>query len=307
MLLALLVLALAGSAAAQCATTHPFVGFRGRLATIEPADNMGGVIEIIDDCTFRWSEATIVAGVPAVFWWGASSADDATLRRSGRVNDQQVSTAGLNGQSFTYRLSRGRTWYDGINVLSGWCEAFSANLAMISLQRSSSPPPAPPPPAPAPVPAPSPPGGNCARGPAPYPRLEVDPRPYQTCRAPVDGPSYPGSNWVCLQDQSGIDSWVPVKRTQYGQVGCMSTNSWDCIWTPRSCCEALAVSGNDRSPYFECGTLHQRVWGTSGYTDSWVQPRRADDLWLTSANRNHWCSRGWNLLNPGQGVPQLGC
>ncbi len=51
--------------------------------------------------------------------------------------------------------------------------------------------------------------------------------PYTTCKAPVGGVSYPGSDYTCLQDESGKDSWVPVKRTSNGQIGCMSTNSWE--------------------------------------------------------------------------------
>ncbi|KAI8999711.1 hypothetical protein DFJ74DRAFT_683204 [Hyaloraphidium curvatum] len=137
------------------------------------------------------------------------------------------------------------------------------------------------------IPLPNP---NCPSDHVSYPRLPVDTRPYATCVAPKDGPSYPGSSWGCLQDESGKDAWTPVKRTQYGQIGCMATNSWDCIWVPKSCCEKLAASGTDKSPYFECGALHYRIWKTSGYSDP-----------------NHWCSRGWKLLNPDVPVPTPGC
>ncbi|KAI9034659.1 hypothetical protein DFJ74DRAFT_650118 [Hyaloraphidium curvatum] len=131
---------------------------------------------------------------------------------------------------------------------------------------------------------------NCPTTPVGYPHLPVDPVPYRTCSAPVGGPNYPGGNWFCLQDASGIDSWVPVKRTGAGQIACMSTNSWDCIWTPRECCLRLAASGTSTSPYFECGPLHFQLWQTSGYTDP-----------------SHWCYRGWQLVNPGVPVPNLGC
>ncbi|KAI9022022.1 hypothetical protein DFJ74DRAFT_723075 [Hyaloraphidium curvatum] len=130
--------------------------------------------------------------------------------------------------------------------------------------------------------------GAC--GGPPYSRTPSDDTPEMTCRAPTGGPSYPGSSWTCLQDEGGADMWVPVKRTEQGQVGCMSTNSWDCIWAPRSCCERVAASGDDTSPYFECGSLHYRIWGTSGYSDP-----------------NHWCYRGWQALNPGQPMPVVQC
>jgi hypothetical protein len=41
---------LASLAAAQCARTHPFVGFTGRLTT--RADSLGGTVTILDDCSF---------------------------------------------------------------------------------------------------------------------------------------------------------------------------------------------------------------------------------------------------------------
>ncbi|KAI9022453.1 hypothetical protein DFJ74DRAFT_91538 [Hyaloraphidium curvatum] len=94
---------------------------------------------------------------------------------------------------------------------------------------------------------------NCPCTPVSYPHLGVDMAPYYSCVAPTNGPSYPGGPWFCLQDASGKDSWVPVKKTGAGQIGCMSTNSWDCIWTPRDCCLRLAATGTDRSPYFEVG------------------------------------------------------
>ncbi|KAI9034141.1 hypothetical protein DFJ74DRAFT_762782 [Hyaloraphidium curvatum] len=131
---------------------------------------------------------------------------------------------------------------------------------------------------------------NCPSTPVSYPHLPVDMAPYYSCVAPTNGPSYPGGSWFCLQDASGRDSWVPVKRTGSGQIGCMSTNSWDCIWTPRDCCLRLAATGTDRSPYFECGPLHYRLWKTSGYSDA-----------------SHWCYRGWQLVNAGVPVPNLGC
>jgi hypothetical protein len=142
----------------------------------------------------------------------------------------------------------------------------------------------------------TPPGGSgvCPAGPPNYPRLPALTEPTWTCKAPVGSISYPGSDYTCLQDASGKDSWVPVKRTQNGQIGCMSTNSWDCIWSSRDCCQGLvnsaaSIAGSSLAPFFECGCAHYQVWKISGYLDS-----------------THWCARGWQLLNPGQGVPQLG-
>jgi hypothetical protein len=53
--------------------------------------------------------------------------------------------------------------------------------------------------------------------------------PYATCKAPVGSVSYPGSDYTCLQDESGKDSWVPVKKTAENAIACMSTNSWEYV------------------------------------------------------------------------------
>lgn len=92
-----------------------------------------------------------------------------------------------------------------------------------------------------------------------------------TCKAPTGGPDYGGSAWKCVQDISGADSWVPVKLTAWSQASCMSYDSRNCIWAPKECCESIAASGDNSSPYFECGPIHASVWGTTGYEDpnSW--------------------------------------
>ncbi|KAI9000385.1 hypothetical protein DFJ74DRAFT_697595 [Hyaloraphidium curvatum] len=137
MLIAAVFLCLVAGAAAQCRKTHPFVGFRGALRTLEPADNMAGTVEVLDDCTFLWSEATLRRGVPAVFWYGSATSDAPSVRRGGRVSNEQVPASGLDGQqTLTYTLTGNRTWDDGISVLSGWCESFSAHLAVVELQRA---------------------------------------------------------------------------------------------------------------------------------------------------------------------------
>ncbi|KAJ3122596.1 hypothetical protein HK098_002732 [Nowakowskiella sp. JEL0407] len=140
--------ALISVAAAQCGKTHPYVGFSGRLTT--NADGLGGLVTIIDDCTFSVSELNLNPGVPKVFWWGAP---DVSVSSGFRISNQQLSSQGYTGASITFTLIGGQTW-SNIPVISGYCEEFKANLAHVKLDNgpksptTSSPLPSPTPRAP---------------------------------------------------------------------------------------------------------------------------------------------------------------
>ncbi|KAI9007823.1 hypothetical protein DFJ74DRAFT_689215 [Hyaloraphidium curvatum] len=125
----------------------------------------------------------------------------------------------------------------------GWCAAAWQAIGMLNPQLSCDAPPPPPPP----------------------------PPPSDDCKAPTGGPDYGGSAWTCVQDKMGSMNWVPVKLTAWDNACCMSKNSRDCIWADKDCCFKLASSGDGTTPYFECGPIHQSVWGSTGYEDpnSW--------------------------------------
>lgn len=91
--------------------------------------------------------------------------------------------------------------------------------------------------------------------------------PPSTCKATTGGPQYGGSKWICLADGNGSGNYVPVKLTANDNAACYSTNSADCVWTSKDCCEAIAASADGSTPYFECGPPHYAVWGITGYED----------------------------------------
>jgi len=81
------------------------------------------------------------------------------------------------------------------------------------------------------------------------------------------------NKWKCI-----LDLPVPLRKNAKGDVECMSTNGRDCLWSgSMDRCNALEKSPPSNLNPLQCGEMHNRVWGGTGYN-----------------NERHWCTRGMN-------------
>lgn len=82
------------------------------------------------------------------------------------------------------------------------------------------------------------------------------------------------NKWKCI-----LDLPVPLRKNAKGDVECMSTNGRDCLWSgSMDRCNALEKSPPSNLNPLQCGDMHNRVWGGTGYN-----------------NERHWCTRGMNF------------
>lgn len=81
-------------------------------------------------------------------------------------------------------------------------------------------------------------------------------------------------DWTCAHDLNS-----PARLSKRGNVECTSLDGKHCITThPRSCLLLKKNLPKNLKP-LECGEMHLKKWGVTGYSDP-----------------NHWCSTTRNLL-----------
>ena len=82
----------------------------------------------------------------------------------------------------------------------------------------------------------------------------------------------PSSSWRCLTSSDG--SIGPVRKNAGGDVECMSSDGGSCLWkTSQAECNALVQNPVSPMNPLTCGTMHQQLYGSTGYD-----------------NPAHWCS-----------------
>mmetsp|Transcript_34381 Transcript_34381/g.87919 ORF Transcript_34381/g.87919 Transcript_34381/m.87919 type:complete len:1120 (-) Transcript_34381:76-3435(-) len=134
LLLVALLAGLASHASAQwgsCGSSHPAVGFVGEINGRQ--HQMGGTLQVVDDCTAVISMWSFDGFAPAAYWWGvdSTSTDQATLRSGSRVSGEMPPAAN-GGATITVKLTDGNTW-DDVQMLYLWCELFDANFGEIAI------------------------------------------------------------------------------------------------------------------------------------------------------------------------------
>jgi hypothetical protein len=99
--------------------------------------------------------------------------------------------------------------------------------------------------------------------------VQVDKDPIRSQKA------FTPSDWKCFP---GIPS--PMRRTEDGEIACMSYNAKDCLWGNDETCKSLLSNAN-RSAIrpLVCGGDHAQKWGGPGYD-----------------NPGHWCARVDKML-----------
>eukprot|EP01026_Neomeris_dumetosa_P000761 TRINITY_DN10182_c0_g1_i10.p2 TRINITY_DN10182_c0_g1~~TRINITY_DN10182_c0_g1_i10.p2 ORF type:complete len:136 (-),score=25.85 TRINITY_DN10182_c0_g1_i10:115-522(-) len=109
----------------ECEAMHPKVGCMAELR--EFTHDVGGVIQIDDDCTFSVNLTYDGTG-PDVFWYGAET--EAGLA-SGIIIEEDVGLPRSHGpwdnELVVAQIPEDVTW-DEINVLSVWCRQFGIDF-----------------------------------------------------------------------------------------------------------------------------------------------------------------------------------
>ncbi|GAQ87169.1 DOMON domain containing protein [Klebsormidium nitens] len=133
MLLAVLLDTKVVKVAAVCNRSHPLVGFQGPLSSRE--HGVGGLITIIDDCTFVAQRFNYDGQAPAAYWWAAPGASDTTLtlRRTGFAISEELPRERQRQTTLVQTLPESITW-NNIGVLSVWCVDFNANFGSVVLR-----------------------------------------------------------------------------------------------------------------------------------------------------------------------------
>ena len=96
--------------------------------------------------------------------------------------------------------------------------------------------------------------------------------PASITAAPIST-TLPSTAWRCVPGANGPDWNAPLRKNAAGDIECVGKGN-GCDWkTPATLCNATSYTA--ATPGFACGANHQRLYGTTGYTDP-----------------NHWCAKG---------------
>eukprot|EP01128_Nolandella_sp_AFSM9_P000793 TRINITY_DN10914_c0_g1_i1.p1 TRINITY_DN10914_c0_g1~~TRINITY_DN10914_c0_g1_i1.p1 ORF type:complete len:655 (-),score=114.59 TRINITY_DN10914_c0_g1_i1:132-2027(-) len=123
----------------SCDSTHDLVGKSATLSSLE--HDVGGVVQVIDDCTFEVTQFTYDGTGPAAYWY----AGNPSLVNGFKVNEEKLDTVGNPNRIYTYRLNEGLTW-DSFTVLSVYCISASQEFGSVQLSDFEVFVPPPPPP-----------------------------------------------------------------------------------------------------------------------------------------------------------------
>ncbi|KAJ3213713.1 hypothetical protein HDU67_002554 [Dinochytrium kinnereticum] len=122
-----------------CGKTSSRIGLKTSfVSNPSSGHSISGTVTIVDDCTFEVTGFTQTPSAPSVFFWGAPGS---SVRSGRRISDFNVPTQS-NPTNLTVKLLSGQS-FDNFNVISVWCEEFSADFGQANLATPSAPPPAP--------------------------------------------------------------------------------------------------------------------------------------------------------------------
>ncbi|GMH39384.1 hypothetical protein BSKO_07282 [Bryopsis sp. KO-2023] len=122
-------LAVSSACAEECTKEHPKVGSKATLTTIQY--DVSGVLEIIDDCTFKVN-LTYTAQGPDVFWYGADTKENLASgfileKEDGEPFMMPRSHGPYKDEEQIVKLPEKVTW-DDVNAISVWCRAFAVDF-----------------------------------------------------------------------------------------------------------------------------------------------------------------------------------
>ncbi|XP_072995067.1 cytochrome b561, DM13 and DOMON domain-containing protein At5g54830 [Typha latifolia] len=148
LLLLLSVYSSAAAAPAPCGKNTTLAGTEAELAMVQ--HQLRGVVRILDGCSFSVAGLDMLAGSPAVRWWGADGTDLRNLSLGSPISDLPLNRTFRN-ETLSVPLLPNASW-DQIAVLAVWDPTTASDFGHVVLQ---SPDPGDLSPAPAPAPAPA--------------------------------------------------------------------------------------------------------------------------------------------------------
>lgn len=117
-----------------CGSSHAFVG---RQATFSSKQhNWGGVVTVLDDCSFRIEDFTYDGLGPRAYFWASADTTRSALKAGFALDETVLRFAG--GITVVQKLPAGTTW-DDVPVLSGWCVDFNALFGLVDLRIATKP------------------------------------------------------------------------------------------------------------------------------------------------------------------------
>jgi hypothetical protein len=120
--------------APACTKNHAFVGRQATFSSLQ--HNWGGVVTVLDDCSFTVEDWTYDGTAPQAFFWGSAQTTRQSIIDGFALHGTRLQFAG--GITVVQNLPAGKTW-DDVPVISGWCVTFSALFGLVDLRQAAKP------------------------------------------------------------------------------------------------------------------------------------------------------------------------